>query len=145
MSQPQFLTFEQQEKIIIAIQQAESTTSGEIKVHIEKNCPEEDPLVRAIAVFEKLEMHKTLERNGVLLYLAYEDHLFYVYGDEGIYEKVPHDFWESTKEKIRTKFREEKFVEGFCEGITEAGMQLAHYFPQRSENPNELSDDISFG
>lgn len=145
MSQPQFLSYEQQEKIVTAIRKAESTTSGEIKVHIEPTCPDENPMDRVLVVFKKLEMHQTALRNGVLLYLAYEDHLFYVYGDEGIYSKVPHDFWESTKEKMRSKFKEEKFVEGFCEGIEEAGRVLAAYFPSQNENPNELSDDISFG
>lgn len=145
MSQPHLLSFEQQELIINAIRQTEKLTSGEIKVHIEKNCPDSDPESRVHSIFEKLEMHKTQERNGVLLYLAYEDHIFYVFGDRGIYEKTPHDFWESTKEKMRAKFAKEEFVEGFCEGIEEAGKQLAIYFPERHDNPNELSDDISFG
>jgi uncharacterized membrane protein len=145
MSQPHLLSFEEQEQIVNSIRQAEKITSGEIKVHIEKKCPEGNPQVRVQEVFEKLEMHQTRERNGVLLYLAYEDHIFYIFGDKGIYEKTPHDFWESTKEKMKLKFAREEFVEGFCEGIEEASKQLARYFPERHDNPNELSDDISFG
>src|SRR5690606_20493638 len=120
MSQPHLLSFEEQEQIVNSIRQAEKITSGEIKVHIEKKCPEGNPQVRVQEVFEKLEMHQTRERNGVLLYLAYEDHIFYIFGDKGIYEKTPHDFWESTKEKMKLKFAREEFVEGFCEGIEEA-------------------------
>lgn len=145
MSQPHLLSFEEQEQIVNSIRQAEKITSGEIKVHIEKKCPEANPEVRVQEVFEKLEMHKTRERNGVLLYLAYEDHIFYIFGDKGIYEKTPRDFWESTKEKMKLKFAREEFVEGFCEGIEEASKQLALYFPERHDNQNELSDDISFG
>ncbi len=145
MSQPHLLSYEEQDQIINAIRQTEKLTSGEIKVHIEKKCPDKDPVARVQVIFEKLEMNQTRERNGVLLYLAYEDHIFYVYGDKGIYEKTPRDFWESTKEKMRLRFAREEFVEGFCEGIEEAGTQLAKYFPERNDNPNELSDDISFG
>ncbi len=134
-----------QKQIVEAIQEAEKQTSGEIKVHIEKNCPDVDVMERAKTVFASLGMHTTKDQNGVLFYLAYEDRKFAVLGDKGIYEKVPHDFWESTKEKLREHFKKNEFTEGLCEGIEEAGIQLKKYFPYQSDDTNELPDDISFG
>ena len=59
---PPFTEAEEQ-KILEAIKSAESNTSGEIRLHIEKHC-KIDPYDRAIEVFEKLGMTKTEQRNG---------------------------------------------------------------------------------
>ena len=131
--------------IVATIQEAEKRTSGEIKVHIEAQCPDEDVMERAKVVFGELSLHNTKDRNGVLFYLAHQDRKFAVLGDKGIYEKVPQDFWESTKEKLRAHFKKNEFAEGLCEGIEEAGQQLRTYFPFQSDDTNELPDDVSFG
>lgn len=140
-----FFIEEEQQHIIEAIRQAEKQTSGEVKVHIEKKCPAEDVMERAKEVFGLLNMHLTEERNGVLFYLAYEDRKFAVLGDKGIYEKVSLDFWDSTKDLLRSHFSKNQFSEGLCKGIAEAGLQLKKHFPYQSDDTNELPDDISFG
>ena len=139
-----FLSKEEQKKVVDAIALAEKQTSGEIKVFIEKNCPD-NVLDRAAAVFNELEMHQTAEKNGVLFYLAYEDHKFAVLGDKGINERVQSNFWDSTKEHLLAQFRIGNFAEGFVQGITEAGEQLKYHFPRQADDKNELSDDIVFG
>lgn len=136
---------EEQQRIVSAIQEAEQRTSGEIKVHIEAHCPDADVMERAKTVFGELGLHTTQEQNGVLLYLAYEDRKFAVLGDKGIYDKVPADFWESTKEKLRAHFKKDEFSEGLCEGILEAGQQLKKFFPYQADDTNELPDNVSFG
>lgn len=140
-----FLSEDQQKQIVEAIKEAELATSGEIKVHIEANCPTEDPMERAIYLFNYLALHKTALRNGVLFYLAHEDHKFAVVGDRGIDQAVTALFWESTKEILYNHFAKGQFTEGLCTGINEAGKQLKKYFPYQSDDKNELSDDISFG
>lgn len=142
---PSLFGKEEQQLIVSAIQKAENRTSGEIKVHIEEHCPDADVMERAKTVFGELGLHTTQDKNGVLLYLAYVDRKFAVLGDKGIYEKVPADFWESTKEKLRAHFKKNEFTEGLCEGIEEAGHQLKKFFPYQSDDINELPDDVSFG
>lgn len=134
-----------QQRIVEAIQNAEKQTSGEIKVHIEKKCLSENALDRAKEVFALLNMHLTQDHNGVLFYLAYEDRKFAVLGDKGIFEKVPENFWDSTKDLLRSHFSKNKFADGLCLGINEAGIQLKKHFPYSSDDINELPDDISFG
>jgi uncharacterized membrane protein len=140
-----FFGEEEQQRIVAAIQEAEKQTSGEIKVHIEKKCPSDDVLQRATEVFALLNMHLTKDQNGVLFYLAYEDRKFAVLGDKGINDKVGNNFWNSTKELLRSHFATQHYADGLCHGIQEAGMQLQKHFPYRSEDINELPDDISFG
>ena len=131
-------------QIASAIRVAETNTSGEIRVHIEKNC-KEDVLDRAAYWFEKLEMHKTKLRNGVLFYLAVEDHKFAILGDAGINQKVPANFWEETKELVISKFKEGSYADGLAAGIIRAGEQLKQHFSFKSDDVNELSNEISFG
>jgi uncharacterized membrane protein len=131
-------------QITNAIRVAETNTSGEIRVHIEKRCVG-DVLDRAAYLFEKLEMHKTALRNGVLFYLAVEDRKFAILGDAGINEKVPEDFWEITKNTVIEKLKEGQISEGLADGIIMAGQQLKAHFPYQNDDVNELSDEISFG
>lgn len=139
-----FLTKQEQAEVIAAIQEAEKNTSGEIKLHLDNKC-RGDVLDRAAFIFEKLEMHKTELRNGVLYYLAVEDQKFAILGDAGINAKVPDNFWESIKNHIQNLFKQNKFAQGLCEGIKMAGEQLRKHFPYQSNDVNELSDEISFG
>ena len=140
-----FFGEEEQQRIVAAIQEAERQTSGEIKVHIEKKCTAENVMDRAKEVFGLLNMHQTQDHNGVLFYLAYEDRKFAIFGDQGIFEKVSETFWNSTKDLLRSNFANNRFADGLCLGIQEAGIQLKKHFPYSSDDVNELPDDISFG
>ncbi len=135
---------EEEVRILAAIKDAEKDTSGEIRIHIEKKC-KEDPYTDAIHAFERLKMTKTEHRNGVLILLALEDHKFAIVGDKGIDEKVPEGFWDETKDLMIAHFKEGRIADGIAEGIRDAGAQLKQFFPYRSNDINELNDDISFG
>ncbi|MCX6191945.1 MAG: TPM domain-containing protein [Flavobacteriia bacterium] len=126
-----------------AIQKAEELTSGEIRVHIDKNCSGE-PLKRAIEVFNKLKMHETKERNGVLIYLAFNDRKLAILGDEGIDKKVANDFWDSTKEQLILDFKNNQFIPGIIKSINEVGVRLKEYFPHQVDDIDELSNEITF-
>ena len=90
-------------------------------------------------------MNKTELRNGVLFYLAVKSRKFAILGDSGINAKVPEDFWDKIKEDMAAHFKKGEFTEGLVKGIEEAGKSLKAYFPYKSDDVNELSDDISFG
>jgi uncharacterized membrane protein len=140
------LTPAQDAALVAAIRQAEITTSGEIRVHLEDTCPTPEPLDRAAQVFGELNMHKTAARNGVLFYLAWKSRQFAVIGDSAINAAVPDDFWEMTKEAVLEQFRHENYVLGLERGIKMVGEQLKRYFPYNAAtDQNELDDSISFG
>ena len=138
-------TQEEENAIVAAIGAAEQNTSGEIRVHIEATRKGKETLDRAIEVFQELEMHQTEARNGVLFYLAYEDHAFSIFGDQGINEKVPPGFWDVTRDLMEKAFKRSAFAEGLIAGIGEAGRALKVYFPYQSNDQNELDDSISKG
>lgn len=137
-------TEKEKQQIVSAIKEAEKNTSGEIRVHIERKC-KEDVLDHAAFMFESLEMHKTKQRNGVLIYLAYEDKQLAILGDAGINQKVPQNFWEDVKNLMVDNFKKGNFAEGLSEGIIKSGEQLKTHFPYQKDDVNELTDEISFG
>lgn len=132
-----------QDRIVSAIAEAERQTSGEIRVHIEKTC-KGDPVQRAIVVFQKLGMQKTEQRNGVLIYLATEDHKFAIIGDQGINEHVPDHFWDDERDLMQSYFRKHQFTEGLIQGIIKVSEQLRDAFPSEVGDRNELENEISF-
>lgn len=138
----EFLSKEEEQEVVEAIQKAEKNTSGEIRVHIEKSSNGEI-WDRAMEVFHLLKMDNTKENNGVLIYVAIEDRSFIIYGGKGINDIVPKDFWECTKDAIVKEFKKGDFKQGLINGIQNAGEQLQKHFPWSSDDKNELSDKIS--
>jgi uncharacterized membrane protein len=133
----------QQDAIKKAIEKAELQTSGEIRVFVEEKCPTSNVLDRAAYQFELLKMHKTEARNGVLIYVAINDHRFAIIGDVGINQKVPADFWDSTKDAMVLHFKNGDVTAAICEGIKRAGTELVHYFPYSGNDTNELPNEIA--
>lgn len=138
-----FFTREQQEAIVRAIGEAEHATSGEIRVHIETSC-KADVLDEAAWLFRKVGMHKTADRNGVLIYLALKERKFAIIGDTGINSVVPLGFWDNIRDHMKQRFSENLFTEGLTEGIIMAGMLLKEHFPHTRDDVNEITDTISF-
>lgn len=128
--------------IVAAIKAAEAGTSGEIRVHLVKRCGV-DALTEAKKVFSRLKMHKTKLRNGVLILICIESRRFAIYGDQGIYEKTGHDFWDKTRDTMLEYLKEGHLKDGIIAGVASAGEQLKHFFPIAGQNPNELSDTIT--
>lgn len=139
-----FLTKDEEQEIIEAIRLAEKETSGEIRVHIEKTASIAH-FERALEVFHLLKMDATELQNGVLIYLAVDDHQFVICGDKGINDVVESDFWDCTKDLMATHFKAGNFKQGLIEGILRSGSRLQQYFPWKEGDSDELSNEISRG
>ncbi len=140
----EFLTQSEEQEIVNAIGTAEKNTSGEIRVHIEKESSMA-PIDRAVEVFHQLQMEQTHERNGVIIYVAVKSKQFAIYGDQGINDKVDTQFWDSTKDIMLAHFKNGNFKQGLIDGILKAGEQLKTHFPHHDDDTNELSNEISKG
>lgn len=136
-------TKKEQELIANAIASAEKATSGEIRIAVEKHC-HGSAFERATEYFAELGMDKTAQHNGVLIYLAYEDHKFAIIGDRGIDTVVPEDFWETTQVAMKAHFSSGNIAEGIIAGVSLAGEKLALFFPYQSGDVNELPNDIVY-
>lgn len=137
------LTSKEKKLIMKAIEEAEFKTSGEIRVHLSYSSHDDEPLMQAQAHFEKLKMHLTRDRNGILLYINPKARKFALYGDRGINEKVGHHYWEELKNKLRKDIQDFDLATGIVNAVHELGNQLKHHFPFIKGDKNELHNDLS--
>ncbi|MHC4743465.1 MAG: TPM domain-containing protein [Planctomycetota bacterium] len=126
-----------------AVNEAEKNTSAEVKVVVTRHCWG-DLKEKAFKIFRKLDLHRTEQRNCVLVLLVVTNREFLIYGDEGIHQKVGQDFWGDVRDNMQQAFREDAFAEGMCEGLKLIGQKLCEYFPYQDGDVNEISDGIVF-
>lgn len=142
----QYFSHDEQQAILEGIRQAETKTSGEIRIYVEDRCRYVDPLDRAAEIFWGLKMDMTKDRNGVLVYVAMRDHQFAVLADQGIHEKVGQEFWNREVEQMKEHFRKSAPAEAILSVVKDVGAALQSHFPyDRDTDKNELPDDIVFG
>jgi uncharacterized membrane protein len=130
------------EAVTRAIGEAEAGTSAEIRVHLDHRCPG-DPMARAAAVFERLGMHRTAARNGVLIYVALAHRKLAIIGDRGIHERVGEVYWQQLVADVLAQFREQRLRDGFLHAVGELGAALHQHFPRSPDDRNELRDEVS--
>ncbi|HKL20022.1 MAG TPA: TPM domain-containing protein [Halalkalibaculum sp.] len=143
MSTNGFLTDKQEKGIIKAIAEAENKTSGEVRVHIEHKS-NRDPLERAARIFHELGMDETELQNGVLIYIATEDHKAAVYAGKGIHTQVEEGFWNDVLNILLEHFKKQEYEIGIVEAVKKVGIKLKELYPYQSDDVNELTDEISY-
>ncbi len=132
------------EAVAGAVADAEAHTSAEIRVHLADRCPG-DAMARAVRVFERLGMHRTAGRSGVLIYVAVADRKLAVIGDSGIHERVGEAYWAGLVSAVAAHFGAERPRDGLVHALRELGETLRRHFPRRPDDSNELSDSVSVG
>lgn len=131
-------------RITEAIREAESGTSGEIRVFVADGSPA-DPIQAAQREFDRLGMNRTPLRNGVLLYFAPRSRRFAVIGDEGIHFRCGTPFWESVARDMESHLRAGCFQEAVLAGVRSAGAELTRHFPKHPGDRNDLPDGVVRG
>jgi uncharacterized membrane protein len=141
-----FFSEQDQARIVAAISSAEKSTSGEIRLYVESKNPYMDPLQRAAEIFFQSKMENTVDRNGVLLYIALKDRELALFGDEGIHQKVGTQYWQNAVQNMIGQFSKQEIAVGIEQCILQVGQTLKDTFPyDASTDKNELSDEIIFG
>lgn len=136
----------EQQLIVKAIREAETSTSGEVRVYIESRCTFVDPLRRAKEIFGNLKMHETAARNAALVYIAMKDRQLAVFGDEGIHQKVGDAFWNAEVQNMLAHFNKQDYASGIATVVRSIGKALETHFPYDAHtDKNELPDEIVFG
>ena len=140
-----FFSDEEQRAVVHAIEAAERRTSGEVRIHVERDLPRGlDPYQRAREVFAELGMHATEAHNGVLFYLATRSRRFAVVGDEALHQVVGERFWDDVASLMAQHFVGDRFGDGLAAGIAKVGERLREHFPYQTDDVNELPDEISY-
>lgn len=138
-----FLTDTQLASLVEAIQTAEDFSTGEIRIHIDSNT-EIDNAEKAVEVFKNLCYNKTANRNAILIHVNFEQKYLTIIGDEGIHNHVHQSFWDKLHDETTSLFAKKQFFEGLQQAVLKTGTELKKYFPISGENPNEISNEITF-
>ena len=137
---------EEMTEIAAVISEAEKETIGEIRISIHKARSFRDRKLTvyelAVKNFYEIGMEQTKDKTGVLIFLLISDKKFQIIGDEGINKKVSKEFWDVLAMKMAEYFRSNKFVEGICQTVHEVGVVLKKEFPIKSDDTNELSNEV---
>ncbi len=140
----EFLTEGERKQVSAAIAEAELRTSGEVRVHLDDRTVD-DVLEHAAFIFEELGMHRTKDRNGVLIYVSVADRKTAIIGDKGINERVPPRFWNDALGVLQLHFAAGRQADGIREVVALVGEKLRAYFPYQSDDRDELSNELSIG
>jgi uncharacterized membrane protein len=100
-------------------------------------------MARAVEVFERLGMTRTALRNGVLVYVAVEDHKLAVIGDAGVHARVGPAYWSRLRDTLIGHLREGRARDGLVVAVRDIGEVLHRHFPRGTDDENELPDDVS--
>lgn len=94
------------------------------------------------ASFLRTGLTKTRGRTGVLIFLSLFERRIVIWADEGIYAKVPHEFWKNQVNSVVRGIHEGRPVDLICEVIDSVGKKLSESFPREIDDTNELSDSV---
>ena len=129
-----------------AIARLEQHTSAEFRIFIERKISKKSTALsayeRALDVFSQLEMHQTAARNGVLIYIAYDDRQCAIIGDVGIHQYVGDDFWQTECARMIAHFKQKQYIEGILASMQKIGEHLIQHFPVQPDDQNELDNEV---
>ena len=129
-----------------AVARLEQQTSAEFRIFIERKIPSKSTALsayeRALAVFSQLEMHQTAARNGVLIYIAYDNRQCAIIGDVGIHQYVGDDFWQTECARMIAHFKQKQYIEGILASMQKIGEHLIQHFPVQPDDQNELDNEV---
>lgn len=141
-----FLSKLEMQSLSEVIAEAEKNTSGEIRVVVRRRRHWKERTLQlpevALNEFHRLGMGKTRDRTGVLIMLLMSERKFQIIADEGIHAKVEEGTWDRFASEMSEHFKDGRFYHGISETIRAVGSELAKHFPRKSDDTDELSNEI---
>ncbi|MBL8861887.1 MAG: TPM domain-containing protein [Planctomycetes bacterium] len=92
--------------------------------------------------FQRLELHRTEARTGVLVLVSLFERRVVVLGDVGIHATVGDAHWQRTRDAVLAGVDRGDLAGGLVEGIQACGELLARHFPAPDGSRNEVPDRL---
>ena len=87
-------------------------------------------------------VHHTRDHTGILIYLSLFERRVEVIADQGINKMVAQDTWSSLVKNLLMKAKSENLTLGLTEAIGVCGDILAKNFPIKTDDTNELNNNL---
>ena len=141
-----YLSKDDLEEIKNEIGKIESVTSGEIRLcfKLKKGFHERKLTYKELALkeFYNLDMQKTLDKTGILIFILFKERKFEIIADEGINSKIHQDTWDKIIHHLNSEFSKGEYKTGIIKCLNELKQILEKEFPVKPDDKNELSNDI---
>jgi uncharacterized membrane protein len=141
-----YLTKNELQALSGVITEMEKNTSGEIRVVVRHHRHWKERKLSlhdlTLGEFYRLGMEKTRDRTGVLILILFAERKFHIVADEGIHTLVQDGTWDTIADGMSGHFKKGNFFDGIAEAIKAVGSELAKYFPRKSDDTNELPNEI---
>jgi putative membrane protein len=97
---------------------------------------------RAVEQFLAQNLHTTVGRTGVLIFVSVGERFAEVLADAAIHAKVPDGAWQSIVTDLTAHISKGEPGEGFVRAIRAVGDHLARHFPPEAGQPLALSNHL---
>jgi putative membrane protein len=97
---------------------------------------------RATEQFLVQNLHTTVGRTGVLLFVSVAEHYAEILADQGIDARVPAGTWQGIVDSLTREITLGHAADGFVQAIERIGHHLAQHFPPGATDPNELPNHL---
>ncbi|HDP93737.1 MAG TPA: hypothetical protein ENN40_00020 [Candidatus Aminicenantes bacterium] len=97
---------------------------------------------RAMRHFLEAVVHRTRERNGMLIFLSRLERRIEIVTDIGISDRIPRSTWEGVLNELSSGLKRGDPGDALAQAVTRCGEILAVHFPPRPDDINELKDSV---
>ena len=97
---------------------------------------------RAVEQFLVQNLHTTVGRTGVLIFVSVAERYAEILADAGIHQKVPDGTWQTIVDEFTAHIGDGRTTDGFVTAIGMVGKHLAEHFPPGSAPVNALTNHL---
>jgi len=115
------------------------------KLFISQARLEEEVRKRALAAFYEKGLYKTRDASGVLFFISLFEHRVWILADKGIYEKIAPEALQAHAAAVAGAVKTGNAAQVLCVQIRTVGAILAEHFPIKSDDTNELTNEVMTG
>ena len=119
-----------------------ATQAQVLRLALSQSEIDEEVQQKAYESFMQLNLHRTKDRTGILIFVSMLEHRIMVIADSGINDEAPENYWQDVVAVLSARIRSGDLANGLCEAITLCGELLAEKFPISEDDQNELKNTV---
>lgn len=97
---------------------------------------------RALRAFYEKKLHTTRDNTGVLFFISLLERKVWILADSGIYQKISQETLMAHATDIAVGIKQGQACHALCREIETVGVILARHFPIKTDDANELSNEV---
>lgn len=97
---------------------------------------------RAVRAFYEKGLYRTKDETGILIFISVYERKVWILGDRGINALIPVETWQGLVETLTDGIKDGHSCDALCKVIDLCGKELSQHFPAKSDNVNELTDEL---